>query len=346
MVSAYVDRRFLQNTKSSLTIDLYGGALTDFHLHEDKINPLRFRFTSEQMPENNKAGAPFQGHFICLGRWGAPSEGEIKAGVPNHGQLANMLWRLEEANEQWIKMKVTSHLEGMQVNRTIEMDADNAIFTVEESVKNINPLGRLYNMVQHPTLGRPFLNNSTIVDCNAEIGFDQYFSENPINYASKWPLGICHDLTTIDLRTPNKPYNSVFSFIMNKSSKYGWITVYAPQFKIVFGYVWRRKDYPWLHLWQDWSGNKIRYRGIEFGTAGIHKPFKEILAVSHLFGEKTFEYIDAGETVFRRYLSFLTQVPEDFAGVSSLEINNGQIIIRGRQEKLKVYLNSTLKKLI
>ena len=48
------------------------------------------------MPANNKAGAPYQGHFACIGRWGEPSAGEIKAGLPNHGEAANILWQQEQ----------------------------------------------------------------------------------------------------------------------------------------------------------------------------------------------------------------------------------------------------------
>jgi hypothetical protein len=55
----------LQNKTSVIEVDLHGGAITDFHLKDNPVNPLSFSFTKEQMPANNKAGAVYQGHFIC-----------------------------------------------------------------------------------------------------------------------------------------------------------------------------------------------------------------------------------------------------------------------------------------
>lgn len=129
-------KRTIQNKQASLSIDLYGGAVTDFHLNnEEKINPLSFAFTKEQMPDNNKEGAVFQGHFLCLGRWGLPSESEIKAGACDHGQFANIEWELLEKDKLCIKMFAKSELEGLQVKREIKLDEDNVFFKVKETVR-------------------------------------------------------------------------------------------------------------------------------------------------------------------------------------------------------------------
>jgi hypothetical protein len=124
------------------------------------------------MGENNKSGAPYKGHFVCLGKWGEPSAGEKKAGLPNHGQFANIRWIIQERQEQNIlKMNATSDLEGLHVETVIVFDKENAVFMIREVIQNINPLGRLYNIVQHPALAAPFLDETTIIDCNGIFGF-------------------------------------------------------------------------------------------------------------------------------------------------------------------------------
>ncbi len=149
-------KAILCNALTTLTIDLFGGSIIDFHLNDaNKINPLSFVFTREQMPENNKAGAPYQGHFLCLGRWGLPSEGEMKASVPNHGQIANINWTLKENLKNLLSMEANSELEGLHVERTIVLDKNNAVYAVKEEVTNINPLGRLYNMVSKTVIQTP-----------------------------------------------------------------------------------------------------------------------------------------------------------------------------------------------
>ncbi len=335
-------KAILCNALTTLTIDLFGGGIIDFHLNgANNINPLSFIFTREQMPENNKAGAPYQGHFLCLGRWGLPSKGEMKAGVPNHGQIANINWTLKENLKNLLSMDVNSELEGLHVERTIVLDKNNAVYAVKEEVTNINPLGRLYNMVQHPTLAAPFLNELTIIDCNATTGFDQVSYKEAEKNILKWPY--LKD-TNEDLRNPKKPYNAVFSFIINKNSAVGWITAYSPKYNLLFGYIWKRNNYPWVHLWQHWEDNEIKYRGIEFGTAGIHQPFKEILETStNIFGEKTFGYLDAGETISKNYISFILNVDDNFKGVRDMKIAEDIIQIEPKENRPFIILKLDLK---
>jgi hypothetical protein len=311
-------KRTIHNGIACLTVDLCGGAITDFHLNdEEQINPLSFAFTKEQMPPNNKAGAVYQGHFLCLGRWGLPSGGEIKAGVPNHGQVANILWNeLQQNDEQLFRMHVNSELEGLYVKREIKLHKENAVFTTKETVINTQPLGRLYNMVQHPTLAYPFLDDAILINCSGTKGFDQSNNHQIFN----WHYPEWND-SLIDLRAPAHAYNGVFTFVADQSQQYAWITAYSLKHQLLFGYVWKRSDYPWIHLWQHFEEGKIKYRGIEFGTAALHLPFKEILEYgTTMFGEKTTEYIDAGEQVCRKYTCFLCKA-KDVRHVTKVEIN-------------------------
>jgi hypothetical protein len=319
----------LENDCCSITVDSFGGAIINFHLKNTaQINPLSFAFSKEQMPDNNKNGAPYQGHFLCLGRWGLPSEGEIKAGIPNHGEPANIHWEITSQTDYTLQMQTTAKLEGLHIEREIILDNNNPFFIVKESVQNINPLGRLYNMVQHPTLAEPFLDDGTIISCNATIGFDQSLYKNVKENILQWSKVKDDKENDFNLSAPAINYNAVFSFIVNQKDEYGWITAYSPKHNLLFGYVWKRKDYPWIHLWQHFENDKIKYRGIEFGTAGIHQLYKEILnTATELFGEKTFAYIDAGEIITKNYFSFIHSTDSYFTGVENIMIQDNTIFI-------------------
>ena len=103
----------LANETCLLSVDSFGGVIVDFHLvGEEKVNPLSFAFTKEQMPDNNREGAPYRGHFLCAGRWGLPSEGEIKRGIPNHGEAANIQWQAEQ-KDKCILMQANAKKEGL-----------------------------------------------------------------------------------------------------------------------------------------------------------------------------------------------------------------------------------------
>ncbi|MEP7141866.1 MAG: hypothetical protein ABI707_03290 [Ferruginibacter sp.] len=321
----------LKNEAAFLEVDPFGGAITAFQLTGNNINPLSFKFSKEQMPPNNKTGANYQGHFVCIGRWGRPSPGEIISGLPDHGEPANIEWVMEEKSKHALQMQAVAAKEGLQVDRTIVMDQHKPVFMVKETVTNINPLGRLFNMVQHPTLAAPFLDEKMIIDCNALNGFDQAHYKNILTNVIEWPLAKDDNNNIIDLKNPGSSYNAVYTLVVNPQDNYGWITSFSPTHNLLFGYVWKRDHYPWIHLWQHYTEDKIQYRGIEFGTAGIHQPFGEILdTATSVFGEKTFAYIDAGETITKSYFSFCHFANDGFTGVENVYFAKEQLIIKAK----------------
>jgi hypothetical protein len=280
------------------------------------------------MPANNKAGANYQGHFACIGRWGQPSNGEIISGLPDHGEPANIQWTIEEQRHSLV-MKVLAGKEGLEVKRIITMDEYAGVYAVKEKVTNINPLGRLFNIVQHPTLAAPFLNECTVVNCNGTAGFDQAVYKNISNKTIEWPVAGDSLNNSLDLRNPRIAYNAVFSFVVNPGDNYGWITAFSPTHQLLLGYVWSRAHYPWIHLWQHYEHDQITYRGIEFGTAGIHQPFNEILnTATSIFGEKTYAYLDAGESVTKSYFSFIHSTGNEFTGVENVYFAKGELVIK------------------
>lgn len=330
----------ISNMAASVSVDLQGGAIVDFHLQEGGINPLTFKREADN----------FQGHFLCLGRWGPPSDGEKAAGIVTHGEAVAQLWDQQPSTQKnAIQMQVTATLEGLHVDRLMMLDKENAVFEVTENVTNINPLGRLFNMVQHPTIGAPFLTANTIVHCNAGKGFNYKLNTNPLEYAAKWPFGIMEKgdyRDVIVLNKLDKAYSSVFSFTVKKGVKFGWITAYNPENKLLIGYLWNREDYPWLSLWQDFDENgNIRYRGLEFGTTGMHKSYKEIIEEGNhrVFGEDSYKYIDAGETQSRSYLAFMGNTPAGFTGAGDVNFENDKLLITDATTGKQITIQTTLK---
>lgn len=332
----------LQNKTSILEVDLHGGAITNFHLKENPINPLSFSFSKDQMPENNKGGAVYQGHFLCAGRWGEPSIGEMKAGIPNHGEPANIHWHLNEREEIRLSMETTAAMEGLQIKRQMELDNEAALCHVTETITNINPLGRLYQMVQHPTIAAPFLSGATVINCNATIGFNYLHGDEPLQHLVNWPMVAGNSEKKFDLRNPQEDYNSVFSFIVDPKDNYGWVTAYSSAHDLIFGYVWNRKDYPWINLWQHFEDSAIKYRGLEFGTTGLHQPFKKIIENKNIevLGERTLAYIDAGACVKKEYAFFLIPLSKNFKGVERIEVKNEIITVIEEKSKDRFEIGS------
>jgi hypothetical protein len=327
----------ISNSAASVSLDLQGGAIVDFHLQEDGINPLTFK----------REVVNFQGHFLCLGRWGPPSDGEKAAGIVTHGEAVTQTWNQQPSTpKNMLQMQVTAVLEGLHVDRLLTLDKENAVFEVTENVANVNPLGRLFNVVQHPTLAKPFLTNSTVVNCNADHGFNYMLNKRPLDYAAQWPFGIMEDMDTMNVSKPDNAYSSVFSYTIKKGAEFGWITAYDPENKLLIGYLWNRGDYPWISLWQDFDEKgSIRFRGLEFGTTGMHKSYKEIIEEGNhrVFGEDSYKYIDAGETQSRSYLAFMSETPAGFTGAGDVNFENDKLTITDTTTGKQITIQTTLK---
>ena len=221
---------------------------------------------------------------------------------------------------------------GLRVERTLTLLEGAAAFRVEETVTNENKLGRVYNMVQHPTIGPPFLDAQTLVDSNARQGFMQSSPmPNPERPEIVWPMAL-KDAQAVDLRRlSDDPLPNVCSFVVDEDL--GWVTALSPTHGLVLGYVWRTSDYPWLNIWRHVADGKPLARGLEFGTTGLHQPFPALVRKGSIFGRPLLDYLDAGESRARSYAAFLAAAPRDFAGVGAVEAENRLAIVERLGEK-------------
>lgn len=319
----------LANQQVVLTFSLHGGALVDFHFRNQRLNPFSWKVAPGEMPPNNRNGAPFQGHFICIGRWGSPSPGEIRCGIPHNGEPANRWWQApSRENGLQLKMQVEAPLEQLALSRVVTLSGDQPWFVMKETLTNLQKTGRLMVMVQHATFGAPFLDETVIVNSNASLGFNQALvTIDPQKYTYHWPIGLADTLgTPIDLRRSDWPGSYVTTHIIE--SEYGWATAANPSKNLLIGYIWKTSDYPWLHVWHGIKDGRLWAKGIEFGTTGLGDTFNPEDRIRHTFhGVDHIEYLDAMASVSKTYLCFLIKIPADFQEIKSVRLNEGQLQI-------------------
>jgi hypothetical protein len=329
-----------EGEKAKLEIQTEGSAITHFSLKKNKINPFTWALEPGQMPKPNLGAPVFRGHFLCIGRWGAASEAEQKAGLPHNGEVNTLTWKIIKPVQPENKNLVaeTECLEikdQLKVSRFISMPKNGTSFLMTETVENKAGFDRIYNFTQHPTIGEPFLAPTTLIDCNAGLGFDQRTDFNLLEKtAFTFPEGQLKD-GYADLRTVNEERGYVTTHIFPDTCQIGWVTACNPEQKLLLGYIFRTKEYPWLNLWH-WKKDKKPYaHGLEFGTTGLGQPYKLLVdnCVS-FFGRKSFSWIETGETITKKYICFLAELPDHFEGVGSIKYENGKAhIIERRKEK-------------
>ena len=96
---------------------------------------------------------------------------------------------------------------------------------------------------------------------------------------------------------------------------------------LVFGYVFRREDFPWLMSWMNFTGDDRAARGMEFSTQTFDISHRETVAMSPLFGTPTFRWLPAKSKIETRFLMFYTRVPEGFSRIDNVTFENGKITI-------------------
>ncbi|MCE5250283.1 hypothetical protein LLG96_08690 [bacterium] len=322
----------LDGNIASVSVDIAGGSIVDFHLNKQGLNPLHWNY-----PEKGDTKPRMMGHFICFDRWGPPSDQELKNGMPFHGEATQVEWKIlsrpqKTGNAVNAVMLCELPIGGMTLKRTMSLCENAPVLMVKEEITNTNKLGKVYNIVQHPSIAPPFLDESVIVDCNAWKGFIQDSPwphiEEPVIY---WPA-TAYKGSLVDFRRLGGDHNpDVASFVFADSLDYGWVTACNPEKRLMLGYIWKLSDYPWLDIWRNSAGGKPDARGLEFGTTGLHRQVGDMMAKGKILDRPLFEYCDAGQTITKSYVAFITEIPAGYKGAEAVSYSADSIVIRERE---------------
>ncbi len=306
----------LDNGKARMDLKLNGGTITEFSLNAVDVNPIHE-----------------YGHFICFDRWGPSSPEDLALGIPFHGEASKVKWTLHQeavarTGYHFTEMSCFLPIVKLGMNRKIYLDANSSVFKVVEEIVNHNDAPKVFNLVQHPTIGAPFLDQTTIVDTKVDSGFSQAGTLPPTpEEVLKWPDAVV-DGDSTDLRYLAGDHTwdaAVVSFTQDEDDQYGWVTAVNPSLNLMVGYLWDTSEYPWLNLWFNLRNNKPFARGLEFGSTGLHQPWPTVLEMDSILGKKLYEELDVDEKVTKSYYAFLSEIPSDYKGVESVSIS-GEVI--------------------
>lgn len=349
----------LVNAAARLQVDLSGGSLQAFQLRGALaeapsqggrlceafgVNPLSWDAAAHDGRDTECLEPRMMGHFLCCDRWGPASEAEEANGMPYHGEATAVNWdAVDGTDSSALVMSAMLPMAGLKVLREVKLLKTSthtpsgsalpvdkfAVAVVSEQVTNINKLSRIYNLVQHPSIAQPFLNADTVIDCNGKRGFAQgdarTFDPSPAAQAFEFPDAINRAGSHANARLMTGGEDDVVSYEIEPGAPIGWVCATSARNKLLFGYVWRPIHYPWISLWCSSRDGAPCARGLEFGTTGLHQPFDVLARHPAIFDLSTYKHIDAEETQTYRYVTFLVEVPDDFGGVSGINLE-GEVL--------------------
>jgi hypothetical protein len=205
--------------------------------------------------------------------------------------------------------------------RTMQLADDVLVFS--ESVENRSCTDRPIGWTQHVTLGAPFLERaSTRFAVSSargkvyEAGFNNGLGMQLDAAELDWPLcprkdGNADDLSIV---TTEERSGGFTAHLMDAHETHAFFVSWSPRYKLAFGYVWSREDFPWLSRWEEnhlrpwapWNSEGFAL-GMEFGVSPMVESRRKMVERGPMFGTPTFRWLPAQSTYNVRYCAFLRE---------------------------------------
>jgi len=307
----------IENDVLRVTVLREGGHVAEILHKKSGVNPLWVppwptmepsRYDPAKHPEygadaESKLLSGIHGHNLCLDLFGTPTQEEAAAGMTTHGEASVATYSLTDSRGG-LEMRATLLLHGLAFARAIRLDGDRVRFF--ETVENLTPLDRPIAYTQHVTLGPPFL----------ERGKTEF--RTPVTRSL--PL---ESLGATDPRgIPDVPVSAGFSTnLLDPIRERAWFLAWSPTSKLLFGYEWRRSDFPWIGIWDEnhsrttspWNGQTLT-RGMEFSASPFPESRRAMIERRELFGVPCYRWLPAKGRIAVEYTAFARtadSIPEE-----------------------------------
>jgi hypothetical protein len=262
------------------------------------------------------------GHNVCFPFWGDPSPAEFKAGMTYHGETGVVQWKLISSKDDTMVVVADLPDSNTRFSRTLHIAGQIAYF--EETAENLSGWDRPVGWCEHVTLGPPFLEKSTtVIDASVTRGRT---NGDASGKEFKWPSGMAE--AKIDLRTVRPMANTGFvnNFLVDPERRLGFFTAVNPARRLLIGYIFPRRDFPWLNIWEE-NNSEMLTRGMEFSDTPTHGTMRELVKAPTLFGTPAYEWLDGKGRLTKKYAAFSARTPEGYKGVREVRIAGSKLEI-------------------
>src|SRR5206468_94720 len=197
------------------------------------------------------------------------------AGLSGHGEAHGQVFEQRPAVKQGgstsLTMSATLPIVQEIFTRTFRMVDGESVIYVESQLENLLGFDRPINWAEHATIGSPFLESgTTVVDVSGIRSQTRPYQpannrrlENGKDFT--WPTAPTLDGKSVDLRVaPGDPhYLDHATTLLDPTRKLAWVTALHPARRLVFGYLFKREEYPWIQYWGNYPATGKFARGME-----------------------------------------------------------------------------------
>jgi len=341
-VTTYQGRRAasIENEHLCVTVLEQGGHIARIFDRETGVNPLwtppwpslePAAYKPEKHTRTYGAGAEgkllagIMGHNLCLDIFGVPSDDEAAAGLTVHGEGSIVPYKIS-VRRNTLVFRAKFPLARIAFERSVEL-RDRAVI-IRESVENLTAHDRPIGWTQHVTLGPPFLEKGVTrfrSSATRSKVFESAFGKHDylrVGAEFDWPLAPRADGGTADLQVMNGAMSSsaFTTHLMDPAREDAFFLAYAPEKRLVFGYVWKQADFPWMGIWEEnrsrthapWN-RKTLARGMEFGVSPMPETRRRMIERGSMFGVPAYRWLPAKgriEVEYRALTARADTIPE------------------------------------
>jgi hypothetical protein len=333
--------RIVANDKLSLAIRSTGGVFTQLLMKDDptQLNPLQGL-----------------GHFVCVDGFGPVSPEERAAGLPGHGEAHRVPWDLivSEKKDGTLTVGFTSSLPIVQevFRRTIRLVDGESVIYVDSELDSLLGFDRPINWGEHATIGGPFLEQGkTVTEMSARKAMTRSYESEAVNPPQNhrladfkefvWPIAPTATGETTDIRIAPlvTPVMDQTTSLMDQSRRLVFVASFHPEKRAVFGYVFRREEYPWLQIWDNYPGaGRNSSRGMEFATEPFDLPRRDVIQTNAMFDTPTYRWLPAYSRITSSFVMFYTRTPDGFSRIDDITLEAGKLTIEDRTSRRTIVL--------
>ncbi len=330
----------IENQYLRVTVLRGGGHIAEVYEKSADVNPLwtppwtsiepaefdRTKPAGYGDGDDRKLLAVIMGHNLCLDIFGGPSADEAAAGLTPHGEGSVSDYEVVAAGTG-LGAHADFPLAQLRFERHLALH-DRSI-QVRESLENLAGCDRPIAWTEHVTLGPPFLapgETEFRISATRSRVFEEQFGQADYLEPSadfEWPMAPRAGGGEVDMRLLGRLNSSsaYTAHLMDLRRADAYFVAYAPKYRLSFGYVWTRRDFPWLGMWEEnhsrhaapWKGRTLA-RGMEFGVSPMPESRRRMIDRGALFGVPTYRWIPARSTISVEYWIVVSRddrIPEE-----------------------------------
>ncbi len=342
----------LSNDKVEFTVLTTGGAFVEFTLKDDskKMNPLWDPIRMAREANITPRFGPSAGHFVCVDGFGPTTAEEQKAGYSFHGEAAKLPWETVQSSDRSLTQRVKLPVVQESYERTVKLAAGEQVVSVEAALESELSFDRPLLWAEHGTIGAPFLKlGRTVVDASStqcktkpHLESERNNRTFPSGQDFQWPVLKLKGKKS-NLRVAPEKHGTMnhIGCLMDVKRDHEFITALNLDENLLFGYLFRRQDYPWVQHWMNYPDNGTYAWGVEFGMQPYDMTKRALYALTPMFGVNTFGWLPAKSKVTTHYLMFVTKVPAGFTKVDDVRLQNGELVLEDKASKKRVALKTS-----